>query len=414
MKVGMFRLLVRRLLTANLSLLLGFVGLQAQDHAQLRLENIFVYNPIDVPGGVFIDQFVGFRAEGSRISFMHHKIRKGKPPATEFYSFSTEDGAIQPLQLPASVQERILPILTKSRIISLRPERQAYGLMENAELGLQLNGEHWIKASPNGACINDVHIHTHDTMLFGHVCYPYPDIAQGISSGLYRWHARTGIFDSVRIPRKHLYITHLRKDNAWSALLNDSLCVMADITGFNVWIAGSKGEARTLELKQPPGWVQYPDSLERVYQRIKLSKGTLAAWDSLGNWLNRYSRIEKIWANKHGGVALRYTALNLENKLASFIQLYQLEGSNLTQKETIPLRGWPEQQEEITKDNFSSLLLGNGNPTFFMDDRSFVALDAVPEGYSLLGVKTKKEVARYENAAILRQKKMAAYVYRMD
>lgn len=399
-------------MTANLVCALFMSGTQAQEVERLRLHALHVYSDADVPSGIFINHFDGFSSDGNNITYVYKSSQKAPIQQAIVGRIRTADGDLQRIPAGKALNARLLLNLAESQPMSLQAEWPAFAVYGNANLALQLKEALWQQSSPNGAYVNNVHIHTSGKMLFGHVCYPYPDFAQGIASGLYRWNAVTGIVDSIRVPRKHLYIAHLRKDNAWSARLNDSLCVMADMTRFRLWIAGSKGEPRLFEPGQPEGWLPYPDSLEDVYKRIRLMQGTLLAWDSLGHWLSRYSSIEKVYANSQGDIALRYTALDAENKYSVFIRIYHMHADSLSLVKVLQLKGWPQGEEQITMENYASTLLASGQPTFFMNDRSFVALEAVPKGMTLLGLKTRQELDRYQSAAMFGKKKMAVHVYR--
>jgi hypothetical protein len=169
-----------------------------------------------------------------------------------------------------------------------------------------------------------------------------------------------------------------------------------------------------MKLHQPQGWVQYPDSLENHYAALSLLKGQLAAWDTVKSWFNHYSRIEKVMANGKGDVLLRYNALDASGMMAKYFDLYRYQGDSLVYEKTLVIHEWDETAKAVTKENFSSTFLDDGVPTFFLNDRSLIAIGAEPKGKSYLRLRSKADAAAFHLAMMTKPLRMVAYVYRFD
>ena len=384
----------------------------AQDAAKLRLDEYRVYKQFEMPVSL---QYQGFSSDGNGIAFIHRpKItRPSQPQDVRLYSAVTGENGFAVMKRKSLVKANLYPAMKEGYHYDLQPWNEAFASMQYNYWLLSIHGRQWQRQNTGDIAVSNVHLNRSNEMVFGHVCYPFGGM-QGIESGLYRWFPKEQTLDSLQIPRKHLYIGQIKSDNAWSALLNDSLCLMADITQYKVWVTGAKGELKELTLTQPLNWVQYPDSLEARYNALVLIQGEIRAWDTLRTWFEQYSRIEKIMANIHGDVLIRYTAKNASGKLRQYFNVYQWKGDSLEFQKTLPIGTWPDGSQAVTKENFSSVFLGAGTPTFLMNDRRLIAFHVVPEGKTWMGLSSKEEIMAFNKGFNSGKLNLAVYVYRFD
>jgi hypothetical protein len=404
----------RRLAAALFLAATGMSCLHAQNEGRIRLHAISNYPDITLPFPAYVIHFEGFSTDGTNIAFIYKPGEKGEKQETSVHWFNPLNEGMQSISSAQLQKNGLFSVLTDGYDYSIDPQRKEYASIQYDELFYCRDGRVWKQPNNTGISVENMHINAQARMVYGTVCYPYGDYAQGINSGMYRWMPETGAIDSLSVPRKHLYIAHLQTDNAWSALLSDSLCAMADITSYRLWLAGSHGEAREMKLHQPQGWVQYPDSLENHYAALSLLKGQLAAWDTVKSWFNHYSRIEKVMANGKGDVLLRYNALDASGMMAKYFDLYRYQGDSLVYEKTLVIHEWDETAKAVTKENFSSTFLDDGVPTFFLNDRSLVAIGAEPKGKSYLRLRSKADAAAFHLAMMTKPLRMVAYVYRFD
>jgi hypothetical protein len=400
-----------RISAATFLFALLFNSLDATTQGRIKLQSVYVFKDIEVPLRLYIEHFESFSSDGSQFGFVYKPLMKGKKRDLNVCSFNPVSGRMNKLTNHALEGMELATTLRQTHNHTVQPWNRAFATLDDNSWLLRLDGQTLKQANSKGHSVTEMHICASPKLVYGHVCYPYTH--QGLSSGVYRWHAEMGRIDSVQIPRSHLYITHLQADNSWSALLNDSLCVLTDITKYKIWVVGPEGDAKLMSVRQPEGWIQYPDSLEWRFEFYSFMHGTRNAWDTLGEWLNRFSRIEKVLANGVGDVGVRYTALD-GGKLKKFIAMYRFEGDSLKFRNKLTIDGWSNEIRKVTQENFSSVYLGSGYPTFLMNDCSLIALDVVPDGKTLLGLKNEKQISAYQAAYLVKKKTMAVYVYRFD
>lgn len=384
----------------------------AQDAGNIRLIEYHVHKQFEMPVSL---QYQGFSSDGNGIAFLH-RPKITRPSQTQdvwLYSTFTGENGFSVLRRKSLVKANLYPAMKEGYHYDLQPWNEAFATMQHSYWLLSIHGRQWQRQNTGDIAVSNVHLNRSNEMVFGHVCYPFGG-TQGIESGLYRWFPKEQTLDSLHMPRKHLYIGHIKSDNAWSALLNDSICLMADITQYRLWMAGGKGEAKELKLTQPLHWAQYPDSSEARYNALVLIQGEIRAWDTLRTWFEQYSRIEKIMANSHGDVLIRYTAKNASGKLRQYFDVYQWKGDSLEFQKTLPIGTWPDGSQTVTKENFSSVFLGAGTPTFLMNDRRLIAFHVVPEGKTWMGLRSKEEIMAFNKGFNSGKLNLAVYVYRFD
>jgi len=372
----------------------------------IRLAECYVYKALEVPLRLFIENYEGISTDGDKIGLIYKHKNGKKKQEKILFSLDPRNRELKKLE-PKS---ELLQLLEGNNQYWLAPHRNTY-IVKNLEAWhLFRNGSVQKFSKISNPSINELRFGSLGNVVFGHVCYPYQ--RQGVSSGVYRWRPEENRFDSVFLPRKHLYLTHISSDNSWSAMLSDSLLLMADITQYKLYILGAEGEPKLVYTGNPAGWIQYPDSLEMRFQFIEYMHGTLNAWDTMGQWLKTFSRIEKILANGSGDVLVRYTCKK-DGEWVRCYDVFKQDGDTLIFKQTIALnRIFP--REPVVNLNFPLSFLWSGYPTFLMNDGSIVAFDISPGGKTIMGL-TENEIYTHYLVTMLKKKKyLATYVYQMD
>ncbi len=372
----------------------------------LTLERSFANTDVEVPGLVFIRDYLGFTVEGNQLNFIYLKEHKaGKLVTFQRQDASGTHSSIRPEKLIRNKQELPKEALLEACLFLGKNE-----LLLVTDSFLQiLNAGRTTRRFRKPDATADKYLLTHGgAAIYGHYAYPYND--GNFSSGVIRYHFNSGRTDTLELPREHLYLTRSKFDNSLCALWGDSTVLMADIVNYRIFAANPHGPARLLYEAKPESWAQYPDSLEAEYNALEFTRGQLAAWDTMATWMQRYSRVEKIMANRRGDVLVRYTLFEDGQQLWA-MDFLRREGEELVLDTTIKV-ATPGPFAAFDPDIFALSLLRTGSPTFLMDDGSLMALGIAAGKETMIG-KTGPDLMRFVAQTLPASKKtMAVYVFR--
>ena len=377
-------------------------SLTAQDG--LLLKHAFVNPKVEVPGLIYARDFIGFTVEGQKLSFLHLQ-KTGKNPQYKLHTVSKDGTSMQGKPESLLFKGQALP---KVDVHEGQMQLQEQRLLLVTDSILQLNRKGFPALNlPKGTATGDkYYLRTDGSMLFGHFAYPYAD--GPFESGVIRYHLHSLRIDTTWLPRRHLYLTRSKFDNALCALWGDSTLLMTDIVNYKIYALNPHGTPQLLYEAKPESWKQYPDSLEAEYIALEFTKGMMTAWDTMANWMGRYSRVEKIMANRRGDVVVRYT-LYEEGQQIWALDFLKKEGAGLRLDTTILVRnagpfGFDAKLLELS-------MLRTGGPTFLLDDGSIMALGIAAGKETMLG-KTPPELIRFVTERLPKSKKnMAVYVF---
>lgn len=385
---------------------LSLNALHASAQRGLKLERSFANIDVEVPGLVFIRDYLGFTVEGYQLHFTYLKDRDGGKEVTfqtvdrfgKHFSTKPEKLLRNKKELPQGLLMDADMQLKEGRLLLVTDS-----LLQIIHAGKTLQRFRKHEATA------DKYLLTHDgATVYGHFAYPYDE--GNFSSGMIRYHINSGRTDTLELPREQLYLTRSKFDNSLCALWGDSTVLMTDIVNYRIFAANPHGPARLLYEAKPETWAQYPDSLESEYAVLELTRGMLAAWDTMATWMQRYSRVEKIMANRRGDVVVRYTLFEEGQQLWA-MDFLRREGETLVLDTTIKVTN-PGPFAAFDPDIFALNLLRTGSPTFLMEDGSMMALGIAAGKETMIG-KTGPELMRFVTQTLPGSKKtMAVYVFR--
>lgn len=375
-------------------------------HAQeaLILKNSFVNPKVAVPGLIYAQDFIGFTVEGQKLAFLHRQ-KTGKGPKYSVHTVATDGTCSRRKPESLLFKGQALPNVD---VYEGQVQMQQQRLMLVTDSLLQVNSAMFPALNlPKGTATGDKYFMSADgSMIFGHFAYPYAD--GPFESGVIRYRLNSLHTDTTWLPRGHMYLTRSKFDNALCALWGDSTLLMTDIVNYKIYALNPHGTLQLLYEAKPESWNQYPDSLEAEYISLEFTKGMMTAWDTMANWMGRYSRVEKIMANSRGDVVVRYT-LYEEGQQIWALDFLKKEGKALRLDTSILVRnagpfGYNAKLLELT-------MLRTGGPTFLMDDGSIMALGIAAGKETMLG-KTPQELMRFVTEKLPKSKKnMAVYVF---
>ncbi|MEY3983430.1 MAG: hypothetical protein RL160_987 [Bacteroidota bacterium] len=375
-------------------------------HAQegLVLKHSFVNPKVAVPGLIYAQDFIGFTVEGHKLAFLHRQ-KTGKGPKYTVHTVATDGTCFRRKPESLLFKGQSLPNVD---VYEGQVQMQQQRLLLVADSVLQVNSAKFPALNlPKGTATGDKYFMSADgSMVFGHFAYPYAD--GPFESGVIRYRLNSLHKDTTWLPRGHMYLTRSKFDNALCALWGDSTLLMTDIVNYKIYALNPHGPAHLVYEAKPKSWNQYPDSLEAEYISLEFAKGMMTAWDTMANWMGRYSRVEKIMANQRGDVVVRYT-LYEEGQQIWALDFLKKEGTGLRLDTSILVRnaepfGYNVKLLELT-------MLRTGGPTFLMDDGSIMALGIAAGKETMLG-KTPQELMRFVTEKLPKSKKnMAVYVF---
>ncbi len=393
-------------LRAAAGIFLSLNALYSSAQRGLKLERSFANTDVEVPGLVYIRDYLGFTVEGRQLNFIYLKDhKKGKLLTFQLQDASGNHGSISPEKLLRN--KRSFP-KDELRDACLFLGKNQLLLITDSSLHIY-NAGRITGRFPKPDATAEKYLLTHDgTTVYGHFAYPYED--DGFQSGVIRYHVNTGLIDTVHLPREHLYLARSKFDNSFCTLWGDSTVLLADIVNYKIFAVNPHGPLRLLYEAKPESWEQYPDSLKTEYAALEFTRGTLAAWDTMGEWLKRYSRIEKIMANQRGDVVVRYTLFEQGEQLW-VLDFLRREGDALVLDTTMKF-ATPGIFSAFNPELFELSLLRSGSPTFLMDDGSLMALGIAAGKETMIG-KTGPELMQFVTRTLpSKTKTMAVYVYK--
>jgi len=372
----------------------------------LKLERAFANTDVEVPGLVYIRDYLGHTVEGNQLNFIYLKEhKKGKLVTFQVQEASGKHSSFRPEKMVRHKKEFPQGEL---RDACLLPGEDQLLLATDSFLQIYRAGR-MIRRFHKPDATAEKYLLTHDgTTVYGHFAYPYEE--GDFQSGVIRYHVISGRKDTLVLPREHLYLARSKSDNSFCTLWGDSTVLLADIVNYKIFAANPHGPLRLLYEARPESWAQYPDSLKTEYATLEFTRGTLAAWDTMGEWLKHYSRIEKIMANRRGDVVVRYTLFEQGEQLWA-IDFLRREGTILVLDTTIKCTT-PGPFAAFNPEMFEVSLLRTGAPTFLMDDGTLMALGIAAGKETMIG-KSGPELMEYVTRTLpAKTKTMAVYVYK--